>query len=248
METLKPGSEVGHNFLKEFNSSRKIPRGVGPLPVEVSLILAAAASKINVPVVFFSGRMYDKQITGLNGETTYQEPARWREEAKYYAKEAGVISVDGVGPEDPAASAGKAYLHLLASPICVVNGIGRIGAATHAEAMTALAGGSNVGLIVPSSNYEQTVAYLNGRTDEYPSDLPSWWGSCDLEPDDIINGMEGLSKWIHQQLQSLHPAAFRGRLIPQSSLNHILYYGHTSVATDPEEINLLGQIVDAIYK
>jgi hypothetical protein len=144
--------------------------------------------------------------------------------------------------KDVAAGAGKAFLYLMASPIHVIDGRGRTGDATGQEAQHSLRLGHNVGIILKPEHYDPAFAFLAGKSNQYPEGLPAYWGSLELEPDDLIRGADGLPDWLLRQRRSLNAQSFRARSPDGKTMSLALYYAFVWANKQGEDLSAFDEL------
>ncbi len=222
------------------------------VPYEPLLLLEASLHpevRAQSPVVFMSGSVYREEITRPGEPSEFRGLDPWREEVAAIVDEAGFIPVHGVNmtlyDSDAMAGAGFSMFHLAIAPYLLVNGTRRVGHATAEEALSILGAGGNIGFIVPTKEYADVLNFIKHPIGtEYPPVLPAWWAALDLQPEDIIAGVEGVGAWLRTQSQSRESIrAFRGRHTSDRHMAHILYYLRKAVGSDERERELVNRIL-----
>jgi hypothetical protein len=250
-------AEVGHPFyaalqqglsslpdhVKE-NGKLGVPAVISRLTIEAGL-----PSFANSPCVFMGGRVYRNVTSGKSGVDHFSELDPWREEVREQIAGVGAIPLDGLAldlhDQDVYAGAGRALFNTYLSPIGVFNGIGRMGPATIEEARFILSLGGNVGLIVDPAVYPDVISFLNGKSRVYPETLPSYL-SLDLQPRDIICGVEKVGEWVVNEQKTLSSRAFGFRQVPKNTMTQIAYYNLYYAQNRPDDIEIYNNIQDRL--
>jgi len=202
--------------------------------------------KVRLAACFLAGNVFNKD---------YTDEDRWRDEISEAVERGGFVPVDGVNMKmyerNVYAAAGMSMFQLGVAPIMIANATRghHLCPATHVEAELMLASGGNIGFWVDVDDYESVVKYIRNPVEsEHPSVLPAWWGTFDLQPEDIICGKDDIPRWLAEQkrlLTSINTKlirAFRGRT-PNRYMAHVLHFLRTYSANDKKTLDTTRRIL-----
>ncbi len=232
----KAKSETGHSYLETITGDREISSSsaqeLSNIPHDFLLALQLMMDHRAISVsrgVFCGGPVYNTVTVSSNGKHEYQELCTWPEEIRTLIdEETDHTFMHGMRmnlhEEDVGAGAGAAFFNMGISPIHVIVGTGRIGAATLEEAKLSLQLGHHVGLLLPPPKYHEVKKFLAGKSSVYPQGLPAYFPSLELEKEDLICGLEHLPQWLKRQQKLLRPQSFRGRSLNMRMMSLIMHY------------------------
>jgi hypothetical protein len=176
--------------------------------------------------VFMGGRVFDRVVE--EKQVIFENLSPWRDHLGAIIESTGKIPLHGLAMDlhhrNVAAGAGRAYLAAFCAPVHIIEGTGRVGDATLEEGLFSLSLGHNVGLILNPDDYDGAIRYIDGKTNIYPTSLPAYWASLDIQREDLIRGNEMVEIWIKEQFNKIHPNNFRNRFVGQNPLSLMMHY------------------------
>jgi hypothetical protein len=217
-----------------------------PLEFQISLAAMFSANKLKAPTVFVSGGLYGEGLD-LNGNRIMLD---WPQEIGRKLTQTGFIPLTGIDMElydaSVAAGAGKSLFNLHLSNAIVVVGDTRFGPAVTQEVAYAVHAGTNLGFVPPPEHAQHIIEFLQGKTKVFPKGLPAWWGTFDLQWEDIIPTRDDIAGWVENQRNLTDRRRLQGRSVEGSTISRMMYYGLTFAATDKAEQAILTKILDAM--